>query len=665
MRTGLWRSKRYRLLGALILFLIFIGWGVQKLPIPQWSEVKNNFTPSDLWIVDKNNYPLESIRRDSKQRSLAWMKIEEVSPIFLQLLLQAEDKRFYSHNGVDVMALLSAGWSSVKNESLRGASTLTMQLVSLLEGNALYQRRNLWQKAWQMMTALKLEWYWSKKEILEAYINLVPFRGELVGLSVASQGYFSKAPEGLIEEESALLVALIRSPNAAFSRVVQRACGILKRDSCVSLQSLAQEKMSSGYHLSRTRSVVPILASQFVVNSENQKQKIQTTLDRQIQTLAMQLSQEQIRQLQNQNMKDVAILVLETKTGKAVGYVGNAGSGYASASYIDGVQMRRQAGSTIKPFVYATAFEWQFLKQDSLLEDSPADISIGQGRVYQPRNYDHSFHGLVSVGEALGSSLNVPSVRVIQLVGEKRVWQKLKDLGFQNLQDEDFYGPSLALGAVDVSLWDLTQGYRKLAQASEFFSQETRESIFNILASRENRRFTFGTDSLLSLPFAAAVKTGTSKDMRDNWCIGWTSEYTVGVWVGNFDGSPMWNVSGISGAAPIWRNLMLALHPTPPSIQPNVTYYPPAEALQKSYISRIKYPADGMLVGLDPDIPKDLQKIPIEIENLQSDHQVFIEKKPIHFSKNEIFWPVKKGRFLVQLKNADGTLVDQVHFEVR
>ncbi|MBK9040947.1 MAG: hypothetical protein IPL83_17635 [Bdellovibrionales bacterium] len=404
------------------------------------------------------------------------------------------------------------------------------------------------------------------------------------------------------------------------------------------------------------------MSKHFTENGSS-KSIIQTSLDYRLQELALLALREQLRNLKNQNVNDGAVLVLESQSGRVVAYVANAGAGVASAEQIDGIQTRRQAGSTIKPFVYATAFDWRLLRTESLLEDSPADISVSQGRVYHPKNYDQIFRGLVGVGDALGSSMNVPAVRALQLVGEPRVLDRLHALGFEQLQEDEYYGPSLALGAIDVTLWEMTQGYRQFTVEGAAFSEETRQSMFNILAAPEYRRFTFGMDSLLTLPFPAAVKTGTSKDMRDNWCIGWTPQFTVGVWIGNFNGDPMWNVSGMSGAAPIWRSLMLALHPNPKGQL--TTYVPPSEPLPRRTISRIRYPAPDMLVGLDPDIPLPLQKLPIEIENPQWGHKLYLNDHLLSVAKEMIVWPLQRGKYRVDLKTASGQSVDSVKFEVR
>lgn len=668
---------------ALLLMATILVW--LSSPVPSFLQVQKSYRPSDIWMVDYQGYPLASIRTGSAHRTLDWVSWSEVSPAFRDLLVRIEDRRFYSHFGVDPLALVKSLWEKLLGHADRGgASTLTMQLVGLLKiPSASPTQRNghrtFLQKWHQICDAIKLEGHWSKPEILEAYINLVSFRGELVGLRAVSLSYFGKNPSGLDHKESALLIALLRSPNAPPDLIAQRACRILdgskESASCQWLLKLAEKTFSHPYNLSQrsllqARALVPVLSKNFV-NKGWDSSVIETSLDHRVQTLAISALHEQLRALKNQNVNDGAVLVLETKSGRVLAYVANGGPGLSSAEHIDGIQSKRQAGSTIKPFVFATAFDWKFLNPNSLLEDTPADISISQGRIYHPKNYDQTFRGFVSAAEALGSSLNVPTVRALQLVGESRILDRLRALGFQKIQEDDYYGPSLALGAIDVTLWELTQGYRQLALPHSHFSDQTRESIFNILASPEYRRFTFGIDGLLTLPFFAAVKTGTSKDMRDNWCIGWTSEYTVGVWVGNFRGEPMWNVSGMSGAAPIWRSLMLALHPPSQdpkndSLNKQLTHYiPPATPLTRRTLSRIRYPAADMLVGLDPDIPPRLQKLPIEIENPQQGHKIFLNSQPLGRAQEIFLWPLVRGKFHIELKSSSGALVDAVKFEVR
>jgi penicillin-binding protein 1C len=373
--------------------------------------------------------------------------------------------------------------------------------------------------------------------------------------------------------------------------------------------------------------------------------------------------------------------VLETKTGKPVVYVANGGvaqdgARYSSASQIDGIQSRRQLGSTIKPFVYAMAYELGVIDPSTLLTDSPEHIDVGDGRVYQPRNYDHVFRGFVGAGEALGSSMNVPAVRVLNLVSESRVLEAMHKLGFGDLGDDEQYGPSLALGTVDATLWELAEAYRRLSlfdeskfddseKDGEFFSKATKQMIFESLAVPENRRFTFGIQSPLQLPFPAAVKTGTSKDMRDNWCVGYTSEYTVAVWVGNFDGSPMWNVSGLSGAAPLWRRMMQTLHRERRPQDEIPQYREPQKALPQKALSRIEYPVKGMRVGLDPDIPPHLQKLPLRVEGDGRGLLLYMNGRRLSSAERIHMWTPRFGRHRLELRDRGGRVVDDVSFFVR
>ena len=202
------------------VFLIILGFVWSGMEVRSFSSIRKSYRPSDVWVVDRNGFPLESVRTRSEKRSLDWVAWSDVSPAFRDLLVRAEDRRFYSHLGVDFLALLKAAWERVRGKSQRGASTITMQLTGLIQDAKVSRRRSPWQKLNQITSALKLNSHWSKEEILEAYVNLVSFRGELIGLRAASLGYLGKNPSGLVKEEAALLVALLRSPNAPLELVV-------------------------------------------------------------------------------------------------------------------------------------------------------------------------------------------------------------------------------------------------------------------------------------------------------------------------------------------------------------------------------------------------------------------------------------------------------------
>ncbi len=642
--------------------------------LPSFKDVRNHYQVSDQWILDRYNRPMESIRNSSRNRTLAWTQLGEVSPEFIRLLLHAEDRRFETHHGVDLKSLAAAIWNFGRRGPRRGASTVTMQVVNEVTGK---RATTFGQKLGQALAAIRLERSWSKNEILESYLNLTPFRGELVGLRAASLGLFNKGPQALSAQESALLVSLIRSPNDTPEKVASRSCQLMessvtsadKKNDCAELLTLSKATLGSRYHIARERDRIPVFSSVFLKNTARAPDApLETTLDLDIQDIALSAAREQLYDLRDRNVNDASIVVLDTHTGEILSYVGNAGLSSTSAGQIDGVQMRRQAGSTLKPFVYGTAFDLRFLEINSLVEDTPEDIAVGEGSLYSPHDYDHEFQGQVSAAEALGSSLNVPAVRTLELVRENRVIERMSDLGFTELKRSEHYGPSLALGTVDISLLQLTEGYRRLSLSanSHVFSDSTKETLFASLSVPEYRRFTFGLENILTLPFPAAVKTGTSKDMRDNWCVGFTSDYTVGVWVGNFNGSSMWNVSGMSGAAPIWRRIMLSIHHAPPKDR-SMAYVAPAQAIQKAdlKLSQIRYPQPNMMVGLDPDIPAKLQRMPIKISRPQKGQLLFVDGLKLGRAEELQLWPIRRGSHQIELRTAQGSISDQVHFSVR
>jgi penicillin-binding protein 1C len=376
---------------------------------------------------------------------------------------------------------------------------------------------------------------------------------------------------------------------------------------------------------------------------------------------------------------------------------------------VDGVQAMRQAGSTLKPFLYGLAFDQRILTPASLLDDSPLDISVSSG-VYQPGNYDSQFQGFVTTRIALASSLNVPAVETLSLVGTEPFLSKLRQLGIRKLDESgDFYGPSLALGSADVSLWDLTHAYRTLAnegmwselrlvsganrpsEKKQVFSREASFLISDILSDREARSVTFGLENPLSTRFWTAAKTGTSKDMRDNWCIGYSRTYTVGVWTGNFSGEPMWNVSGVTGAAPVWVEVMNFLHRNDPSIKKEA---PPTLARREvefpqgvapsreewfirgtepdskdqkigQFNPRIVYPPSGTVIALDPDIPPELQKIFFISQTNENEIRWLLNGVRMEARSKTIPWTPRAGKYFLALADGEEKILDYIYFEVR
>lgn len=658
MAPGHWAA---RLLLGLGMASAAVSVGAEpERTLPNFETVRGSFRSSETLLLDRHGEVLHRLRTDFQVRQGAWVALGDTSPALRMALLLSEDRRFHEHSGVDWWAVSAAAWGNLWHERTRGASTLTMQLAGLLD--PALQRpastaRGLSQKWAQASAARELETRWRKDQILEAYLNLVPFRGEIVGIDALSHTLFGKSAHALNAPESALAAALIRAPNAPASRVAERACRLLQqmqdpKADCLSVDVLA------GMTLHRrdwapSEGVAPHLAQRLIrqVNEDlntalsdsvtgedivtgfhDGHPTVRSTLDGPLQRLAVDTLRTQLRELRGRHVEDGAVVVLDNASGDVLTWVGSSGS-LSRASQVDGVMARRQPGSALKPFLYAQALAEHRLTAASLLDDSPAQLPTTSG-LYMPQNYDHRYQGWVSVRTALGSSLNIPAVRTLVMVSPDAFHRQLQRLGMHFPEGSGYYGYSLALGSAEVSLLQLANAYRALANggqwcpvhllpeahrrgapssltgpvehadgwaavapkpaSSSFHEASIRKDdesgqwapenchqaldagaafiIGDILSDRHARLPTFGLDSVLDTRFWSAVKTGTSKDMRDNWAVGYSQRYTVGVWVGNASGAPMHDVSGTSGAAPVWATLMRELHrheasrpPSPPA----------------------------------------------------------------------------------------------------
>ncbi len=563
--------------------LVFLGRGLQT-----FKDVKDGHRVSDRLILDRNGLVLDEIRVDSRTRRLDWVRLDDVSPVFIDVLLKAEDARFWYHPGIDPIALFSSAYGVVTGRNYRGASTISMQVAGFLAHRSRGRLHRTWtEKISQAYRALALEFRWSKREILEAYLNQVYFRGELQGLSAASHGLLDKAPFALTLPDSAILVSLIRAPNADLAKIKQRACWLMRsvqHNSCDPLNDNYWSGLENGYQIRSQLRLAPHVA-RFLVGQKEfaEASRIRSTLDRDLQDFTLRTLQKHILSLRSQNMNDGAVVVLENATGNVLAYVGNMGP-LSKAPHVDGAKAPRQAGSTLKPFLYGRGLDQKILTAATLLKDEPMGIAVTTG-IYRPNDFDKGFRNLVAVRSALGSSLNIPAVEALEMVGVDNMVDILTNVGITGLQRPDFYGPSLALGSADVRLIELTNAYRTFAnkgvwnpvkfyngqsgpESRRVFSEEASYIISDILSDPESRSDAFGLDSILSTRFWTAVKTGTSKDMRDNWTVGYSEKYTVGVWAGNFSGESMWDVAGVQGAAPVWVEVMAYLHHNTPSSAP-------------------------------------------------------------------------------------------------
>ncbi len=681
---------------------------------PPFDAIRTNHTPSERYLLDRNGEPLQRMRINDKVRRSEWVKLDDISPAMIDAVLASEDKRFFDHGGVDWRAAASAAITNLRSgEVKRGASSISMQVAasfdaSLARANAGKDARSMSQKIDQAQAAWELERAWSKQQILETYLNTIYFRGELQGIGAASEQLFGKAAHGLSRVESSILAALIRAPQASRAIIERRSCEVLRSmeegADCVPI-AYAIDRWGSVRNLrSDDESIAPHVVK-YVLPSPGGRE-LKTTLDRQLQLATRDAIRKHLQVLAGRNAHDAAVVVIDNATGEVLAYAGSSGQ-LSEAGDVDAARAARQAGSTLKPFIYGLGIEKNIFTTATLLDDSPFSVDVGGG-AYTPQNYAHEYVGPVSVRTALASSLNVPAIRALTLVGVAPTHALLKRAGLTTLvNDPDHYGYSLALGSADVNLLELTNAYRAIANRGvwsqttfalrsthtdpvrgdpvsstevnaaptltpvrgelvepratttasfdklrtsgdqrRIFSEPTAWLLANMLSDRGARYVTFGFDNPLALSHWAAVKTGTSKDMRDNWAIGFNSRVTVGVWVGNAKGLPMHNVTGVSGAGPIWADVMEAaaqrvgagapakmpdalvkrrveftsnesrveasrsewfIRGTEPTLGTSRITIAAREA--NSQGARIVSPTDGAIIAIDPDIPNDNQRI--------------------------------------------------------
>lgn len=684
-----------------------LHWWTRSPPVPDFAALARDWPSSEAWLHDRSGRPLNTVRVDYQVRRLGWTRLEAISPALRRAVIAAEDRRFVSHSGVDWLALGAALRDRLRGHRARGASTLTMQLAGFLWPELGQPgRRTVLGKLRQMRAAWALESAWNKRQIVEAWLNLAPFRGDTQGVPAASQALFGRSAAAIDPREAAILVALLPDPGASPERIGARACRQRPPADCPALTALAHGLLGRGSTGASTdEGLAPHLAYHLLTKAG---MTVRTTLDRDIQQSAITALRHQLQGLGPHRVRDGAVVVVDNASGDVLAYVGGVGLG-STAAAVDGAAALRQAGSTLKPHLFAQLIEHKWLTAASILDDSPVQLDTASG-LYVPRNYDNAFMGPVSVRRALANSLNVPAVRALLLAGVQEFRDRLWDLGYEGLQsDGAYYGYSLALGSAEVTLLQQANAYRTLANLGRWTPLRLRTDdpiggerqvldpgaawiVGDMLADASARAGTFGTDSALRLPFWAAAKTGTSKAMRDNWCIGWSDRYTVAVWVGNLEGDPMRAVSGTSGAAPVWRDVMLALHRDRPGQAPprpaNVSAAPvrfaagmepprrewflagtaqtamaPAPAFARR--PRITNPASGSVYAFDPDIPRGRQAIGVVLQGPAEGLALTIDGQPLGPARPGLQLPLIPGSHLLALRSADGRMLDQIRFTVR
>ncbi|MDR1394563.1 MAG: transglycosylase domain-containing protein, partial [Deltaproteobacteria bacterium] len=479
------------------------------------------------------------------------------------------------------LAVLRAAWSNTRRRKLAsGGSTITMQLARLTLGltpGPLTFRR----KIREMWLALLIERHHTKEEILAAYLNAVPSGPQRWGLATAARDWLSRSPDRLSPAEAAYLAALPKHPLLDGAKLRSRQKWILGR-----LKSSGWLDESS-YQRALTEEIFlpaakrPFEAPHFLTflqsgaslaPEEFRRPRVLTSLDLEIQKEAERLVRQTVSGWEGSGLSQAAAVIMSLPDREVLAWVGSADFADPEEGQIDGVLALRQPGSALKPFIYQLALSRGEIAASSRLSDRPVNFSSPAGS-FAPQNYSRTYHGLVSARTALASSLNIPAIELIDRLTVPRVLEHLRSLGLVSLTEgSDHYGLGLALGNGEVSLLALTNAYAILAQGGlngrPVFEKGRREPpgprvmdapsawlAADILADDEARISGFGAGGVLEAPYPVSVKTGTSQNYRDNWCLGFTDKYVIGVWAGNFQAQPMNHVSGVDGAGYLWREL--------------------------------------------------------------------------------------------------------------
>lgn len=573
MRARLWawaRRRRRHVVAAALVSVVVAGatlvWvRVGHLP-PAVVEVTD--THPSVIVTSREGERLYEARNERGARGV-WLAPDALPPMVVAATLAAEDHRFRAHAGVDPRALVRAAWRNLRSWGIvEGGSTITQQVVALAE--ARYGRapaRTFAGKLREAVLAVRVDRHLSKDEVLARYLAWAPYGNQVEGVARASTYYFGVTPEVLTPAQAAYLAALPNkpgrfNPRRDVSAAIPRQQRILRRmyeEGWISAETLTvalAERIT--IQATEPESIAPHWVRRILTDSRSPGTTIRTSLSASLQRTVLGILAAQASMLEAHHARQAAVVVWDNRTSEWLAWV-------TIGSDIDAAMTPRQPGSALKPFTYAAAFEagWHPAR---ILADLPKQFPTAEaGIFYSPRNYDGQFRGPMRARVALAGSQNVPAVELASQIGVPAVATLLRDLGITTLdKNASHYGLGLTLGNAEVRLDELVRAYAKMTSgivendARRRFSDRTQFWIADILSDPEAREYSFGEGSALDFPFTVAAKTGTSQAYHDNWTIGYTRDVTVGVWVGNLDRTPLRFSSGVTGAGPIFHDVMLA-----------------------------------------------------------------------------------------------------------
>jgi penicillin-binding protein 1C len=542
--------------------------------LPSIPELLRESAPSTV-VLDRRGDPLR-YELTPCEKLRPWVALAEVHPWLVEATIAVEDARFRSHRGVDLVAAARALWTNLRRGRIvSGASTIPMQTARLLRPLP----RGYHSKLREALLALRLEAELGKDRVLELYLNLSPYGGNLHGVEAAARRWLGRAPGDLSLAEAALLAGLPQSPSRYRpdrhpEAARARRDRVLDRMEALGLIGGAQAAGARSREVSVRVEPLPGGAPHFAAWVRERTapgSRVRTTLDPALQSLAEEAVRSRVEAHGAAGVRNGAAVVVETCSGRIRALVGSQDFLDRRDGQVNGADAPRSPGSLLKTFIYALAFEGGIIGPDTVLHDAPRAWRDG----YEPRNFSETFHGPVAAGRALALSLNVPAVEVLERVGVEEAIGRLRALGLGGLRPSAaHYGLSLGLGGVEATLLELVEAYAVLGRLGlhrplSFREDEEPPPARRVLCAPAAFQATEALEEAgwsaaereggLRLP-RLALKTGTSFGLRDAWAIAWSPRWTVGVWLGNFDGAPSPALVGASAAAPAARELMRRLH---------------------------------------------------------------------------------------------------------
>jgi len=614
-------TRRRRLavvLGTVAAFclLLGVGWIWLTFDLPRPGDLPQHVAAASTQILDRHGRLLYEVIDPTWGRH-APVTLDDIPPYLLRATVATEDANFYQHPGVDLRAIVRALWINVQGgQVLSGGSTITQQLArNLLLSPQERVQRTLTRKLRESILAWQLARAYSRDDILALYLNETYYGNYAYGVEAAAQAYFGKHVGELDLAECALLAGLPQAPSVynplsdlpAARQRQEVVLGLMVKQGFISQEEAA---LAAAEPLHFASTPFPIRAPHFVMyvqalleeslgrqRLEQGGLRVYTTLDLALQETAQRIARRHLARLadtrhgdQDRNVHNAALVALDPRSGEILAMLGSPD--YFDPSIDGAVNVAlalRQPGSSIKPITYAAAFDPTSAAPytpATLIPDVSTTFITRENRPYTPRNYDSIFHGPVLARRALASSLNIPAVKVLEYVGLEAMTRQARRMGITTFDDAERFGLALTLGGGEVRLLELGAAYAAFANGGfrvepvairrvqdaqgnivwlqpggmgeRTLDERVAYLITDILSDDWARMSAFGEGSVLRLDRPAAVKTGTTSNWRDNWTVGYTPDLVVGVWAGNADNSPMHNVSGISGAAPIWHDFMQA-----------------------------------------------------------------------------------------------------------